>query len=182
MTPFLPGPSLLFASGALAARPGTGVDVGLLYLIFTAGGILGDLVNYLVGRAFGRRMTGFFGKRFEKGANDNVERTERFFNYHGGKTIVLARLIPGIRTLVPLVAGWRHFDMRRFLIFNSAGGLLAVGIFLFAGYFFGGIPAIRKNFALVIVVIGVLSVIPAILEWRRFKPVPETPPPPTDKD
>lgn len=168
LAPFLPGPSLLFAAGAIAGRPGAPLDVAVLYVVFTAGGILGDIANYALGRAFGPKVARLLRKGEAKTPHPQVVRAERFFEHHGGKTILMARFVPGVRSLVPVVAGWKRMFFARFLAFNAMGGFLCVAVFLFAGFYFGGVPAIRGNFPLVIVGIAAVSMAPAILEWMRF--------------
>ncbi len=168
LTPFLPGPSLLFAAGTVAARPGGPLDVAVLFLIFAAGGILGDSLNYALGRGFGPRVARFLRRDAAKEPHPGLAKAEEFFETHGGKTIVMARFVPGVRTLVPLVAGWKRMDFARFIGFNALGGALCVATFLYAGYFFGGVPAVRANFPLVILGIALVSLAPAIVEWVRF--------------
>lgn len=168
LTPFLPGPSLLFAAGAIAARPGAPLDVVILFFLFVAGGVLGDAVNFALGRAFGLRIAAHLrGKSATP--HEGLAQAKEFFEKHSGKTIVMARLVPGLRTLTPIVAGGSLIRFRRFAAFNLAGGFLAVAVFLFAGYFFGSTPLVRNHFALVIVGIAVISVLPAAIEWMRFR-------------
>jgi membrane-associated protein len=160
VTPFLPGDSLLFAAGALAAFP-DGLNVWVLWVLLATAAILGDSVNYWIGHKIGPRA--FTGKvRFLK--QEHLERTERFYEKHGGKTIVLARFVPIVRTFAPFVAGVGTMEYRRFLAYNVGGGIFWTGLFLFAGYFFGNIPVVKENFSLVIVAIILLSVLPIAYE------------------
>ncbi len=160
--PFLPGDSLLFAAGALAA--GGSLDVTLLFLVLAVAAILGDTVNYALGRRIGQRA--FSGKvRFLK--QEHLERTHAFYAKYGGKTIVLARFVPIVRTFAPFVAGVGEMSYRWFVTWNVAGGLLWTGLFLAAGYLFGNIPAVKANFTLVILAIIVLSLLPIVIEiWK----------------
>ncbi|HEU0013586.1 MAG TPA: DedA family protein [Longimicrobium sp.] len=162
VTPILPGDSLLFAAGALAA--GGDISVFGLWILLTVAAVLGDTVNYWIGQAVGTRV-------FKEDARilklDYLRRTEEFFRKYGGKTIILARFIPIVRTYAPFVAGASKMDYARFITFNVVGGVLWITIFLWAGYFFGNIPVVKKNFEYVVVVIILLSVAPAVYEWLR---------------
>ena len=170
VTPFLPGDSLLFATGALAARGDLGV-VGLFFLL-TIAAIVGDSLNYWIGSRVGTRA--FDGRvRFLK--IEHLERTQAFFAKYGGKTIVLARFIPIVRTYAPFVAGAGRMDYSRFISFNVGGGIAWIAIFLFGGYFFGNIPFVQENFGVVVIAIIILSILPALIEimqHRRKAPVP----------
>src|SRR5688572_13391677 len=164
VTPFLPGDSLLFAAGALAALGS--LDLWLLVVLLIGAAILGDTVNYWVGAWIGPRA--FSGNvRFLR--KDYLERTHAFYEKHGGKTIILARFVPIIRTFAPFVAGVGAMSYPRFILYNVVGALLWVGLFVPAGYFFGNIPAVRKNFTLVILAIIALSVVPFALEAIRAR-------------
>jgi membrane-associated protein len=168
VTPFLPGDSLLFATGALAARGDLGV-LGLFLLLCVAA-IAGDSLNYWIGSKVGERA---FDGRFRFLKREHLERTQHFFAKYGGKTIVLARFIPIVRTYAPFVAGAGRMDYRRFLMFNVVGGITWIGIFLFGGFFFGNIPFVQENFGLVVIAIIFLSVAPAVYEYlqhRRARP------------
>ncbi len=159
VTPFLPGDSLLFAAGAFGAVGS--LDPWRLFLLLSLAAILGDTVNYWIGKAIGPRA--FSGEyRFLK--RRHLDRTREFYERHGGKTIVLARFIPIIRTFAPFVAGVAVMSYGRFLAYNIAGGLAWVGIFVFGGFLFGNLPVVRANFSYVIVVIIVLSVLPLVYE------------------
>jgi membrane-associated protein len=160
VTPFLPGDSLLFAIGALAARPGSPLNAHFLFLLLFSAAVLGDTVNYHIGKYLGpKAMAG--GRLVKK---QHLDRTHAFFEKYGGKTIVLARFVPIVRTFAPFVAGVGTMHYARFLTFNVGGGLLWVGLLLYAGYFFGSHPLVEENFGLVVVAIIVLSVLPAVWE------------------
>jgi membrane-associated protein len=162
VTPFLPGDSLLFAAGTFAALGS--FDLILLLLLLMAAAVIGDTVNYWIGARIGERA--FSGRvRFLK--TEHLERTRAFYARHGGKTIVLARFIPIIRTFAPFVAGVGHMHYPRFLAYNLAGAVLWVSLFVLGGYFFGNIPAVRSNFTLVILAIIALSVVPVFVELLR---------------
>jgi membrane-associated protein len=168
VTPFLPGDSLLFAAGTFAALGS--LDLWLLVVLLIGAAILGDTVNYWVGAWIGPRA--FSGKvRFLR--KDYLDRTHAFYEKHGGKTVILARFVPIIRTFAPFVAGVGAMSYPRFITYNIVGAVLWVGLFVPAGYFFGNIPTVRKNFTLVILAIIALSVLPIALEairGRRSRP------------
>ncbi len=172
VTPFLPGDSLLFAAGAFAANPDTNasLNVGVLVLILSLAAILGDSVNYAVGKRIGRRA---FDGTLPFVKKEHLERTERFYHKHGGKTIVLARFVPIIRTFAPFVAGIGVMEYRRFVVYNVFGGILWVTLFTLGGYFFGNLPFVQRNFKLVIIVIILISVLPIVWELVRPKPKDE---------
>jgi len=168
-TPFLPGDSLLFAAGAFAALGS--LDVGILLVLVPAAAIAGDNVNYWIGRRVGPRV---FTDKVRWLKREHLLRTQAFYDRHGGKTIVLARFIPIVRTFSPFVAGIGAMPYRRFLAYSVFGGFLWVGIFVPAGYFFGNLPVVKENFSLVILGIIVVSVLPLVIEvWKhRRAPVP----------
>jgi membrane-associated protein len=169
-TPFLPGDSLLFAVGTLASRGMMDVEFILLLLIVAA--ILGDSVNYWIGHKLGRRA--FSGKyRFFK--QEYLLRTERFYERYGPATIVLARFIPIIRTFAPFVAGIGRMRYHTFLTYNVAGAIAWVTLFVVGGYFFGSLPFVQRNFSLVIVLIIVMSILPAVIEYVRRRRASRTP-------
>jgi membrane-associated protein len=162
ITPFLPGDSLLFAAGSLTTLGGLRAEVLCVLLIIAA--VLGDTVNYHIGRYVGPRA--FSGNlRFLK--QEHLDRTRAFYERHGAKTIVLARFIPIIRTFAPFVAGVGIMDYRRFITYNVTGGIAWVVLFVYAGHFFGNLPAVRENFTLVILAIIAVSVLPILLELIR---------------
>ena len=164
VTPFLPGDSLLFAAGALAAT--TTLHPAILWVLLVVAAIVGDGVNYAIGAHFGERI--FAGRsRFIK--REHLERTEEFYAKYGGKTIILARFIPIVRTYAPFVAGAARMEYSRFAFFNVSGALLWVTIFVLGGYWFGNMPVVQENFGLVVIAIIVLSVAPAVYEYVRHR-------------
>jgi membrane-associated protein len=165
VTPFLPGDSLLFVAGALAAAGE--MNVQALVLLLIAAAILGDSLNYAIGRYLGPRVFRFEDSRFFRKAY--IERTHAFFERHGGKTIVIARFVPIIRTYAPFVAGIGHMPYRKFLTFNVGGAVLWVGLLAYAGYFFGNLPIVRNNLTIVILGIIFVSLLPGIVELVRAR-------------
>ena len=164
ITPFLPGDSLLFAAGSFAALGS--LNVFALFIILTLAAILGDTLNYWIGHFIGpRALSG--NVRFLK--KEYLDRTHGFYDKHGGKTIILARFIPIIRTCAPFVAGVGAMDYPRFFFFNVIGAVLWVALFTFGGYFFGNLPFVRDNFTIVILAIIVISVMPGVFEFLRDK-------------
>jgi membrane-associated protein len=162
ITPFLPGDSLLFAAGTFAALGD--LDVRAMILLLVAAAILGDTVNYWVGAAIGPRA--FQGNhRFLK--QEHLDRTHAFYEKHGGKTIILARFVPIIRTFAPFVAGVGAMSYGRFLTYNVAGAVLWVGLLVMVGFLFGNIPVVRENFTIVILAIVAISVMPIAVEAFR---------------
>lgn len=163
VTPFLPGDSLLFAAGTLAGL-GEYLHVGVLFVIFSAAAIAGDTANYWIGHFVGPRA--FSGNiRFLK--KEYLDRTHVFFEKYGGKTIIIARFIPIIRTFAPFVAGIGAMTYPTFIAYNIIGGLAWVALFVFGGYFFGKLPFIQQNFSFVLLAIIFISVLPAIIEFIR---------------
>ena len=164
VTPFLPGDSLLFAAGTFAALGS--LNPIALFLILTAAAILGDTVNYWIGHYIGPRA--FSGNiRFLK--KEYLDRTHGFYERHGGKTIILARFIPIIRTFAPFVAGIGAMTYSRFFFFNVIGAVAWVGLFVFGGYYFGNLQFVKDNFTIVILAIIVISVLPGVFEFAREK-------------
>ena len=162
VTPFLPGDSLLFAAGTFAALGA--LDLWLIVVLLIIAAIIGDTVNYWVGSYIGPRA--FRGEiRFLR--KEYLDRTHAFYERHGGKTIILARFIPIIRTFAPFVAGVGAMSYGRFLTYNVVGAVLWVGIFVLGGYFFGNITVVRENFTLVILAIIAISVLPIAVEALR---------------
>jgi len=165
VTPFLPGDSLLFAAGAFAAAGS--LDATWLFLLFSAAAIAGDTVNYAIGAYVGPKI---FHKEHVRFLNrEYLDRTHRFYEKHGGKTIVIARFMPIIRTFAPFVAGIGKMTYAKFLGYNVIGGIVWVGSFVYAGYYFGNMPAVKENFALVVAAIIVLSTIPPVVEFLKHR-------------
>ncbi len=160
--PFLPGDSLIFVSAALAG--GGVLNPWLLWLVFFVASVLGDSVNYSLGRRFGRRME---GSRWLK--PEHLEKTRDFYARYGKKTIILARFIPVIRTIAPFVAGMGKMDPKIFLSFNVIGGFVWVSFFTLAGSLFGKIPWVKENLEMMILLIIFLSLLPPVFEWWREK-------------
>ncbi|VVB51756.1 SNARE associated Golgi protein [uncultured archaeon] len=165
VTPFLPGDSLLFAAGTFASLGS--LDVKLLFLLLTAAAILGDTVNYWIGHKVGPKVFREENVRFLN--KNHLKRTEEFYEKHGGKTIIIARFIPVIRTFAPFVAGIGRMSYPRFLSFNVIGGVAWNGLFIFGGYYFGNIPVIKQNFSLAIIAIIVISFLPGVVELARSR-------------
>ncbi len=165
VTPFLPGDSLLFAVGALCALDGSPLGIGAIIPLLIVAAVLGDAVNYAVGRKIGPRVF-----RSEKSLllnKKHLVRTQVFYERYGGKTIIIARFIPIIRTFAPFVAGIGHMRYPRFFNFNVVGAVAWVGLFVPLGYWFGNMPFVKKQFHYVILAIIVLSVLPAVIEILR---------------
>ena len=166
ITPFLPGDSLLFATGALAAATGS-LSIGVLFVLLATCAIVGDAVNYWLGSKLGAQAA---AGRLPFVRREHIERTHGFYERHGGKTIILARFVPIIRTFAPFVAGAGTMSYRRFAMYNVSGGIVWVGSMLFAGYFFGNIPVVKDNFSLVVLAIIILSIIPGVVAvWQERK-------------
>ena len=162
VTPFLPGDSLIFAAATFA---GLGLlNPVLLFILLAFAAILGDSVNYAIGHAIGPRV---FREDVRFLKREYLDRTHAFFEKYGGKTIILARFMPIIRTFAPFVAGVGAMTYGKFLLYNVIGGLLWVGLFTILGYFFGNIPAVQENFTFVILGIIFISILPPIIEFFR---------------
>jgi len=165
--PFLPGDSLLFAVGALASVDGSPLHLPVLSILLCGAAVAGDAVNYAIGARVGPRV---FSQNDSRLLNqEHVIRTQRFYEKYGGKTIVLARFIPIIRTFAPFVAGIGTMAYPRFALFNVAGGAAWVLSFLLGGYFFGNVPVVKQNFQYVIVGIILISIMPPVLEYLRAR-------------
>ena len=167
VTPFLPGDSLLFAVGALAAIPGSPIRVLWVIALMSAAAVLGDAVNYAIGRRVGPRVFSVESSRLLN--HEHLIHTQRFYERHGGKTIILARFVPIVRTFAPFVAGIGQMSYRRFALFNVSGGIAWVLLFILGGYLFGNLPTVKQNFHIVIVAIIVISIMPAIVEFLRAR-------------
>ena len=163
VTPFLPGDSLLFVAGTFAAADF--MNVFYLFIILSIAAIFGDSLNYSVGNYLGVKIS--LGNKWIK--KEYLDKTHNFFEKHGNKAIIMARFVPIMRTFVPFVAGIGKMHYKKFLLYNIIGGILWVAIFLFAGFFFGGIPIIEKNLNYVILGIIFVSLIPIIYEFLRRK-------------
>ena len=163
VTPFLPGDSLLFAAGAFAAKGD--LNVAMLFLLLSVAAVLGDTVNYWAGKIVGPRI--FHKERVRFLNREYLDRTHRFYERYGGKTIIIARFIPIIRTFAPFVAGIGSMTYARFISYNIVGGVIWIAAFAFAGYYFGNIAIVKKNFTLVIFAIIIISVLPAVVEFLR---------------
>lgn len=165
VTPFLPGDSLLFLAGALAARPETGLNPHLLVVLLVVAAVAGDAVNYLVGKYFGQKL--FANPDSKIFRQSHLQKTHDFFERYGGKTIVIARFIPVVRTLAPLVAGMARMNYRRFALYNVTGGILWVVFFIYAGFAIGNLPWVQAHLKLLILGIMIISVMPAVIEVLR---------------
>lgn len=163
VTPFLPGDSLLFAVGSLAAIGSLRIEY--LLVLLTVAAILGDTVNYGIGRFMGPKVFAMEGSRIFK--REYLNRTRAFYEKYGGKTIIFARFIPIVRTFAPFVAGVGAMEYRRFVFFNIAGGLAWIGGLVGAGYFFGSMTIVKKNFTAVVFVIIFISILPGAIEYLR---------------
>ncbi len=166
VTPFLPGDSLLFVAGALAALPGNDLNVHLMVALLVIAAILGDAVNYTIGKLFGERL--FSNPNSKIFRRSYLDKTHAFYARHGGKTIILARFVPIVRTFAPFVAGMGHMSYRHFALFNVAGALAWVLLFSYAGYLFGDLPVVQENLKLLILGLIVVSILPGVIEiWRH---------------
>ena len=164
VTPILPGDSLLFALGSFAALGALNIELLLILLCIAA--MAGDTVNYAIGHIVGPKIFHYSSSRFFK--REYLERTHQFYEKHGGKTIVIARFMPIIRTFAPFVAGIGAMSYPKFVLYNVSGGIAWVCLFLLGGYFFGNIPSVKNNFTLVIMAIVIISVLPGFIEyWRQ---------------
>jgi membrane-associated protein len=165
VTPFLPGDSLIFAAGTFAARGD--LKVGWLFLVLAAAAVLGDTVNYWIGKIIGPKIfhkekTRFFRKEY-------LDRTHEFYEKYGAETIIIARFVPIIRTFAPFVAGIGRMSYLKFISYNVIGGVGWVAIFTFGGYFFGNIPFVKNNFSIVIIAIILISLVPAVVEFLKHR-------------
>ena len=163
--PLLPGDSLLFAAGSIAAIGKMNIHLMVVLLIIAA--ILGDAVNFMVGKFFGEKLFANPNSKIFK--QSHLQKTQQFYAKHGGKTIILARFIPIVRTFAPFVAGMGHMTYHHFLAYNVIGGVLWVTLFSYLGYFFGNLPIVKDNLSLVLIAIIVLSILPGIIEIIRHK-------------
>jgi membrane-associated protein len=165
--PLLPGDSLLFAAGSLASMPMSQLNPHILFAIFTSAAVLGDTVNYWIGRSIGPKVFQYERSRFFNTAY--LHKTNAFFDKYGGKTIIIARFIPIIRTFTPFVAGVGAMPYSRFIAFSVTGTLLWVGLFCYSGYLFGQLHFIQANFKLMIVAIILISLMPPVIEYLKHR-------------
>jgi membrane-associated protein len=166
VTPFLPGDSLLFAVGAISADPDSGINVWIAGIVLLIAAILGDTVNYWIGR----RFSGWAIQKFPRIIKQShLDKTSDFFVRYGGKTIIIARFVPIIRTFAPFVAGSGAMDYKKFMTYNVVGALLWVGSLLPAGWYFGNFPIVKNNFELVVFGIIGVSILPMVIEIARAK-------------
>jgi len=166
VTPFLPGDSLLFAVGAVAANPASGLNIWIAALLMVLAAILGDTVNYWVGRSAGRRLSAAFPRIIKP---EYLARTHAFFEKYGGKTIILARFVPIVRTFAPFVAGMGAMNYSRFMSFNVLGALLWVGLILPAGWYLGQLEFVKKRFEVIVLGIIFLSILPMVFEFWKAR-------------
>lgn len=162
--PFLPGDSLLFAAGSFAGLGS--LNPHILFVLISIAAILGDTVNYWIGNRLGPKVFHSESKFFKK---EYLDRTHKFYEKYGGKTIILARFVPIIRTFAPFVAGIGSMSYGKFIIYNIVGGVLWVAIFVYSGYFLGTLTIVKNNFSLVVIVIILISVVPIITEYLKHK-------------
>lgn len=162
--PFLPGDSLVFAAGAFAAIGK--MNIAVLYILLCCAAVIGDTVNYEIGKLIGPKVFETNNRFLKK---EHLEKTQKFYDRHGGKTIILARFIPIIRTFAPFVAGIGKMKYKKFISYNFVGGVSWITIFLFMGYFFGNLPAVKHNFTFVIIAIIFISILPGAIEYIRQK-------------
>lgn len=167
VTPFLPGDSLLFASGAISATSNNALDVNVLFILLTTASILGNSLNYLIGRFLGPKV--FFSQHSTLLNKKYLDKAHAFYKKYGGKTIIIARFIPIIRTFAPFVAGIGYMSYGKFFIYNAISAILWIGSLSYVGYLFGNIPLIKDNFSIVILGIIGVSLLPPIFEVFRQK-------------
>ncbi|KAF0131402.1 MAG: hypothetical protein FD155_1066 [Bacteroidetes bacterium] len=166
VTPFLPGDSLLFAAGAIAAMEGNPLNIFVLVLVLIVAAIIGDSINYEIGKLLGHKV---YERDYRFIKKEHLLKTHEFYEKHGGKTIIIARFMPIIRTFAPFVAGVGEMSFKRFVSFNIVGGVLWVVAFSFAGYFFGNIPVVKQNFTIVVFSIIFISLLPMVYAFVQAK-------------
>lgn len=167
VTPFLPGDSLLFVAGAISALSTNNLNIHIIVVLMAIAAIIGDAVNYTIGRLFGEKL--FSNPHSRIFRRSYLDKTHQFYARHGGKTIILARFVPIIRTFAPFVAGMGHMTYRHFAAYNVIGALIWVLLFTYAGYLFGDIPMVQENLKLLIVAIILISVLPGVVEIIRHR-------------
>ena len=165
VTPFLPGDSLLFVAGALAALGG--MNIGVLLAVLIAAAALGNMLNYQIGRFLGPKVFQWQGSRFFN--RSALDKTHAFYDKHGGKTLVISRFLPLFRTFAPFVAGIGAMSYPRFTLFNLIGAVSWVGLLALAGYFFGNLPWVQKNLSVVILAIIAISLVPVVIGWWQHR-------------
>lgn len=165
VTPFLPGDSLLFAAGSIAAVGEMNVHLMVALLLIAA--IVGDAVNFALGKYFGQRL--FANPQSKIFKQIYLHKTQEFYQKHGGKTIIIARFMPIVRTFAPFVAGMGHMHYGHFIRYNCIGAVIWVVLFSYAGYFFGNLPIIKQNLSLALIIIIAISLLPAVIEILRHK-------------
>ena len=167
VTPFLPGDSLLFVAGAITALPGMPLQIEMLLLVLFVAAFLGDFCNYMIGHFFGKKL--FANPHSKVFKQEYLEKTHAFFRKYGGKTIIIARFVPIVRTFAPFVAGMGKMHYYYFMLYNVLGGALWVMLFCLLGYFFGDLPIVQEHLKLFLLAIVILSLLPAIIEVVRVK-------------
>lgn len=167
VTPFLPGDSMLFVAGAIAAQPNMPIDIHILAIILFIAAVLGDSCNYMIGHLFGQKLFNNPNSKIFK--QSYLSKTHEFYKKYGGKTIILARFVPIVRTFAPFVAGMGKMHYYYFMVYNLVGGALWVLLFCYAGYFFGDLPFVQQNLKLLIVAIIFISILPAVVEVIRTR-------------
>lgn len=172
VTPFLPGDSLIFAAGALIALPESGLNFAFMWVLLVLAAIAGDTVNYTIGKFAGHQL---LARKLPFVKQEYINRTHEYFEKYGGKTIILARFVPIVRTFAPFVAGIGSMNYRSFVTYNVVGALIWVTLFLTAGYFIGNLPIVQQNFAIVEILIVLISVAPMIYEFLKSRRQPQPP-------
>lgn len=166
VTPILPGDSMLFAFGALAANPSASINVHFSAFVFVAAAFLGNLVNYSIGRFIGPKV---YEKNYKLISRKYLDRTQKFFDKYGAMTIIYTRFAPILRTFAPFIAGVGQMNYSKFMLYNFIGGFLWVVTFIYAGFFFGNIPFVKENFEVIILGIILVSLIPAVFAFLKMK-------------
>ena len=166
IAPFLPGDSLLFAAGAICAIPNISINIHILIIILFCAAVMGDSFNYFIGHLLGEKLF----KDDAKILNTKyLIKTHNFFERYGGKTIIIARFVPIIRTFAPFIAGASEMTYKKFMFYNIVGAIIWVTSITYLGYFFGGFPIVKNNFGIVVLAIIIISITPALYEWFKFK-------------
>jgi membrane-associated protein len=166
VTPFLPGDSLLFAAGAIAALDGSGLNVHLLVLLLIIAAFTGNMLNYFIGKYIGPKV---YEKDYKLIRRKYLDRTKTFFDKYGAMTIIYTRFAPILRTFAPFIAGVGQMNVSRFTLFNLIGGFLWVTLFIYAGFFFGNIPFVQQHFESIVLGIILISMIPAVIAFIKVK-------------